>query len=107
MACEVFVKRRLEEIEEKLLTYKDPVERMYVWFRFIKDFTQEAHTLFDSQYEEFVKLCEQYSLTPDPTARKDLKRQIRSCVKEINTINMLLKRVPRIQTRLERSILKD
>ncbi len=106
MAYDVLIQRRLEEVEETLITYNDPIERMYIWFTFIRSFAEEAHTLFDKQYEEFVKLCAKYTETPDPTARKEMRKEIKHCVNEINKINALLKKIPRIQSRLEKAILK-
>jgi len=106
MAFDILIQRRLEEIEEELLKYDDPIERMFIWFNFIKDFTQEAHFLFDKQYEEFVRLCTTYADTPDPTARKELRKQVRSCVKEINRFNQALKKIPKLQSQLEKEIIK-
>ncbi len=104
MAYDVFVKRRVDEIEEQLLRYKDPIERLHVWFSFIKDFTMETHALMDAQYGELVQLCKMYVSTPDLTAREDIRRQVLVCSKEIEHLNMQLKRIPKIQSKLEKDI---
>jgi len=107
MSFDLYVQRRMEEIEEKLLTFSDPVERLYIWFMFIKDFSRESHTLFDEQYEEFIKLCEQYVQTPDPVARKELSKTIKTCAREIDNFNFQLRKIPKLQTNLERSLLES
>ena len=104
MSYDIFIRRRLEEIEEKLTTYSDPIERLYIWFDFIKDFTPEAHTMFDKQYEELIKLCQQYTDTPDPVARKEIQSQVISCVTEINRFSHYMRQIPKIQSRLEKDV---
>jgi hypothetical protein len=107
VSYDIFIKRRVDEIEESLLKYKDPVERLHIWFAFIKDFTMEAHTLLDAQYGELVQMCKAYSSTPDTVARDDLRSQVVMCVREIDNINSHLKRIPRLQSKLEKDILDD
>ena len=104
MSYDLFIQRRIDEIEEKLLGYVDPVERLHVWFTFISEFTPEAHRLLDTQYNEMVQLCKAYAATPDLVARESIRKQVYSCCKEIETINKNLKRIPRVQSKLEKEI---
>lgn len=104
MSYDLFIKRRIDEIEEKLLKYNDNVERLHLWFTFIKDFTMEAHALLDAQYGELVQLCKMYVATPDPLARNELRKQVVECGLEIEHINGQLKRIPRIQSKLEKDL---
>ena len=104
MVYDLFIKRRIDEIEEKLLRYSDHVERLHVWFSFIKDFTMETHTLLDAQYGELVQLCKTYAATPDMVARNAMRAQVIDCSLEIENINIQLKRIPKIQSRLEKDI---
>ena len=104
MSYDIFIQRRIDEVEEKLLGFKDPVERLHVWFSFISEFTPEAHRLLDAQYSEMVQLCKVYSATPDMIARADIRKQVYACCKEIETINKNLKRIPRVQSKLEKDI---
>ena len=105
VSYDIYVKRRVDEVEESLLKYMDPVERLHVWFVFIKDFTMEAHTLLDAQYGELVHMCKTYSSTPDMVAREDARGQVVAIVREIDNINTQLKRIPRLQSKLEKDIL--
>jgi hypothetical protein len=104
MVYDLFIKRRIDEIEEKLLKYTDNIERLHIWFVFIKDFTMEAHTLLDAQYGELVQLCKVYTATPDIIARNALRKQVIECSFEIECLNSQLKRIPKIQSKLERDI---
>lgn len=104
MSYDLLIKRRIDEIEEKLLKYADPIERLHVWFTFVKEFTGEAHSLLDAQYNELVQLCRVYAGTPDLAAREELRRQVNFCCKEIEVMNANLKRIPRLQSRLEKEI---
>jgi hypothetical protein len=104
VSYDLFVRRRVDEIEEQLLMYVDPVERLHVWFSFIKDFTMETHALMDAQYGELVQLCKIYTATPDLVARDEIRKQVIACSKEIENLNSQLKRIPRIQSKLERDI---
>lgn len=104
MSYDLFIRRRVDEIEEKLLQYSDNVERLHVWFSFIKDFSMEAHALLDAQYTELVQLCKLYVATPDLVARSSLRKQVVLCGLEIENINVQLKRIPRIQSKLEKDI---
>lgn len=105
MPYDIFIKRRVDEVEESLLKYTDPVERLHIWFVFIKDFTMEAHTLLDAQYGELVQTCKAYASTPDTVAREDLRSQVTSIVREIDNLNTQLKRIPRLQSKLEKDII--
>jgi len=107
MPYDLFIKRRVDEIEESLLEYTDPVEKLHIWFGFIKDFTTEAHALLDAQYGELVQLSKSYVSTPDMVARDNIRYQVVSCVQEINNVNSQLKRIPRIQGKLEKEILGE
>ena len=104
MAYDIYIQRRIDEIEERLTKYVDPIEKMFLWFGFVKDFTPESHVVFDKQYEEFIVLCGKYIENPDPVARDEIRKQIKSCTKEIDNLNKHLKRVPRIQNRLEKAV---
>jgi len=104
VSYDIYIKRRIDEIEEKLIKYEDPIEKMYIWFTFVKDFTPESHAVFDKQYEEFILLCGKYIENPDPVAREEIRKQIKSCTDEIENLNSHLKRVPRIQHRLEKAV---
>lgn len=104
MAYDLFIKRRIDEIEERLLTCGDSVERLHTWFSFVKTFSMESHTLYDMQYSELVALSKMYTETPDMVARKALKKQITSCIRELENLGSQMKRVPRIQSRLEQAI---
>lgn len=101
---DLFIKRRVDEIEEELLKYEDNIERLHIWFSFIKDFTMEAHALLDAQYGELVQLCKVYSSTPDLTARNAIRKQIVHCSLEIEHMNTQLKRIPKIQSKLEKDV---
>lgn len=105
MPYDLFIKRRVDEIEESLLEYEDPIERLHVWYTFIKDFTMEAHSLLDAQYGEMVQWCKIYAGTPDLAARRALRKQITSCGHEIENLNSQLKRIPKIQARLEKDVI--
>ena len=107
MSYDIYLRRRVDEIEESLLRYRDPIERLHVWFTFIKDFSMEAHTLLDAQYGELVQTCKTYVSTPDMIARSDLKTQVNAIVREIDNINTQLKRIPRLQSKLEKDILDE
>lgn len=104
MSYDLFIKRRIDEIEENLLRYADPIERLHVWFSFIKDFTMETHALMDAQYGELVQLCKIYTATPDLVARSDIRKQVVACSQEIENLNSQLKRVPKIQSKLEKDL---
>jgi len=104
MAYDLFIKRRIDEIEEKLLRHTDQVERLHIWFSFIKDFTMETHTLLDAQYGELVQLCKVYVSTPDLVARSNIRKQVVGCSLEIENLNTQLKRIPKIQSKLEKDI---
>lgn len=104
MPYDLFIRRRIDEIEEKLLKYTDNIERLHVWFSFIKDFTMEAHALLDAQYGELVQLCKVYTATPDLTARSAIRKQVVQCGLEIDHLNNELKRIPRIQSKLEKDL---
>ena len=104
MSYDIFIQRRIDEVEEKLLGYTDPIERLHVWFSFISEFTPEAHRLMDTQYSEMVQLCKMYAATPDEVARLGIRKQVHACCREIETINKNLKRIPRVQSRLEKEI---
>ena len=104
MSYDIYIQRRIDEIEERLTTYPDPVEKMYIWFAFIKDFTPESHVVFDKQYEEFILLCGKYVANPDPVAREAIRAQIKVCTLEIDNLSKHLKRIPRIQQRLEKTM---
>lgn len=104
MSYDIFIQRRIDEVEEELLNYSDPIERMHVWFTFVSEFTPEAHKLMDAQYSEMVHLCRIYAFTPDEIAREDIRKQVLACCREIETINKNLKRIPRVQSRLEKEI---
>lgn len=106
MSYDLYIQRRIDEIEEKLLTKVDPIERLYLWFSFVKDFSPETHSLLDMQYTELVQLSQLYVNIPDPVARKELRRQIKSCVSEIENINEQLKRIPPLQGSLEHAVVE-
>jgi len=107
VSYDIFIKRRVDEIEESLLKYTDPVERLHVWLSFIKEFTMEAHSLLDAQYGELVQLCRAYAGTPDMVARSEFRRQVVACVREIDNLNIQLKRIPKLQSKLEKDIIDD
>lgn len=107
MSYDIYLKRRVDEIEETLLKYTDPVERLHIWFAFIKDFTIEAHTLLDAQYGELVNTCKMYVSTPDLVAREDIRFQVVTIVREIDNLNTQLKRIPRLQSKLEKDIIDE
>ncbi len=104
MSYDLFIRRRVDEIEEKLLKYTDNIERLHIWFTFIKEFTMEAHALLDAQYGELVQLCKAYAGTPDLIARDDIRKQVSQCCLEIEHLNVQLKRIPKIQLKLEKDI---
>ena len=104
MPYDIYAERRIDEIEERLTRYNDPIEKMYAWFTFIKDFTPESHVIYDKQYEEFVILCGKYTGTPDPTARQSIRQEIKACTNEIESLTKQLKRIPKIQSRLEKAV---
>jgi len=106
MSYDLLIQRRIEEIEEMLLGYEDPIEKLYVWFDFIRNFSKEAHGLFDCQYDEFIKLCEKYVKIPDPSARKAIREQIMACALEIDNFSNQMKKIPRIQAELEKALLR-
>lgn len=105
MSLDIYAKRRIDEVEEDLLRHRDDVEKMHIWFTFAKSFTMESHSLYESQYMELISLCKKYAETPDPTARKAMKKQIVACSKEIENLNAQLKRLPKMQSKLEQAIL--
>lgn len=105
MSLDIYAKRKIDEVEENLLVHRDDVERLHLWFSFAKSFSAESHSLYEAQYMELIGLCKKYTETPDPTARKGLKKQIVACSKEIENLNAQLKRLPRIQSKLEQAIL--
>ena len=107
MSYDIYLKRRVDEIEESLLKYTDPVERLHIWFTFIKEFTIEAHTLLDAQYGELVNVCKTYVSTPDLVAREDIRFQVVTIVREIDNLNTQLKRIPRLQSKLEKDIIDE
>lgn len=105
MSYDIYAKRKIDEVEESLLLRQDDVEKLHVWFSFVKSFSMETHSLYEAQYMELIGLCKKYTETPDLLARKALKRQIVACSKEIENLNAQLKRLPRMQSKLERAIL--
>lgn len=107
MSYDLYLKRRVDEVEESLLKYTDPIERLHVWFTFIKDFTMEAHTLLDAQYGELVQTCKAYASNPDLVAREDLRVQVVFIVREIENLNTQLKRIPRLQSKLEKDVIDE
>lgn len=106
MSYDLFIKRRIDEIEEKLLCYADPIERLYVWFSFVKEFSGETHNLMDRQYTELVQLCSSYVNTPDMVARESIREQVAACSREIANFNEELKRVPKLQSQLEKAVIE-
>ena len=105
MSYNLYVKKQIDDIEERLLDVPDPIEQLNTWFSFIKEFSMETHVLFDKQYAELVSLTKLYTTTPDLVARGEIKKQISACAREIESFNVQFKRIPKIQSQLEKSII--
>jgi hypothetical protein len=105
MVYDLLAKQRLVEMETELNKTHDPVERIYLWFAFIRHFSIETQNSFNKHYEEFTQLCEDYVVTPDPIVRKDLRKQIKTVAVELQHLNDIMTRVSGIQRKLESDLL--
>lgn len=106
MVYDLLAQQRLVEMESALCKTKDPVERIYMWFAFIRHFSVETQNSFNKHYDEFTQLCEDYVVTPDPVVRKDLRKQIKTVATELQRLNDIMTRVSGIQRKLEGDLLK-
>ena len=105
MVYDLLAKQRLVEMEAELNKTKDPVERIYLWFAFIRHFSVETQNSFNKHYEEFVQLCEDYVTTPDPLARREIRKTIKVVAVELQHLNDIMTRVSGIQRKLESDLL--